>query len=482
MERVVSFIPNWIEGKESDPGSRFFKFNPATEEGLWEVARSNQMVAGAAVSAATLAQPSWAATTPVRRGEILHAIANAMEAARDEIAEVVHLETGKSKKDALGETGGAIALARFYAGEGQRLFGRTTTSGMANRSAMIFRHPVGVAGLIAAANTPIANIAWKVFPALICGNAAVFKSSEDTPRTSWIVGRIAKECGLPDGVLNIIQGYGRECGAPLVEDERVGVVSFTGSTAVGREIGEACARRLARCSLELGGKNAFVVCDDADMSQAVRWAALSAFSNAGQRCAAASRIIVMSNVYDEFKANFEQAAREQKIGIGDGDDFGPVINQRQLQAMIAGVKQAVDGGATLLAGGDRVGDKGFFMSATVLEGVLPTDEFSCREFFGPICALYKAGDYEEALSLANKGDYGLTACIHTKNLDRAWHFVQNVQAGVASINGATYGSEPHMPFGGLKDSGNGTREPGPEALDIYSNLKNVLLQMDPEAV
>lgn len=482
MERVVGFVPNWVDGKEVDPGQRFSKLNPATEEVLWEAARSNHMVIEEAVSAAHAAQPAWNATTPVRRGEILHAIANAMEAAKDEIAEIVHLETGKSKKDALGETGGAVALARFFAGEGQRMFGRTTTSGMANRSAMVFRQPVGVAGLIAAANTPIANIAWKIFPALICGNTAVFKSSEDTPRTSWIVGRIAKECGLPDGVLNIVQGYGRECGPALVADDRVGVISFTGSTAVGREIGEACAKRLAKYSLELGGKNPFVVCDDADLDQAVKWAALSAFSNAGQRCAAASRIIVTSGVYEEFKARFVQAALDQKVGVEDTDDFGPVINQRQLEAMTAGVARAVEGGATLLAGGGRLGDKGFFMSATVLEGVDPAEEFSCREFFGPLCALYRVEDYNKALALANQSDYGLTACIHTKNLDRAWHFVQNVQAGVASINGATYGSEPHMPFGGLKDSGNGTREPGPEALDIYCNLKNVLLQMDPEAV
>ena len=478
----MKFVSNWIGGEEQDPGARFEKINPATEKVLWEVGRSNHLDIDQAITAAVKAQPGWAATTPVRRGEILHAIANAMEVTRDEIATLVHLETGKSRKDALGETGGAIALARFYAGEGQRLFGRTTTSGMANRSAMIFRQPVGVAGLIAAANTPIANIAWKVFPALICGNTAVFKSSEDTPATSWIVGRIAKEVGLPDGVLNIVQGLGQEAGPPLVSDPRVGVVSFTGSTAVGRRIGEECAKRLAKCSLELGGKNAFVVCDDADLDGAVKWAVLSSFSNAGQRCAAASRIIVMDALYDEFRDRFVKAARAQSVGPEDTDDFGPVINRRQLDAMLTGVLEAEKAGAKTLLGGRRIRNLGYYMPATILENVDPGSDFSCREFFGPICALYRVATYQEALALANQSEYGLTSCIHTKNLDRAWHYVQNVRAGVASINGATYGSEPHMPFGGLNQSGNGTREPGPEALDIYTNLKNVLLQMDPEAV
>ena len=207
---MVRQIPNWINGREVLPAENFDKISPATEDVLWSVARSSASEVDAAISAASEAQAAWAKTTPVRRGEILHAIAGNMEAAKKEIAELVHLETGKSRKDALGETGGAIALARFYAGEGQRLFGRTTTSGTPNRSAMIFRQPVGVAGLIAAANTPIANIAWKIFPALISGNAAVFKSSEDTPATSWIIGRIAQESGLPDGVLNIIQGLGAD--------------------------------------------------------------------------------------------------------------------------------------------------------------------------------------------------------------------------------------------------------------------------------
>lgn len=472
-------VPNWINGQEVETSDWLSKLNPATEEVLWQVAKSSAKEVHDAVSAAHSAQPSWANTPPVSRGDMLHKIANAMEADKAEIAEIVHLETGKSMKDALGEVDGSVKLARFYAGEGQRFFGRTTTSGTPNRTAQIIRQPIGVAGLIAAANTPIANISWKIFPALICGNAAVFKSSEDTPRTSWIVGRIAKECGLPDGVLNIIQGLGAEAGQALVEDERVGAVSFTGSTAVGIKIGEVCAKRLAKCSLELGGKNPFVVCSDANLDKAVHWALLSAFSNAGQRCASASRIIVEKGIYDDFKNAFVARTKSLQVGTADTDDLGPVINERQLNSMSTSVSDAVDQGAKLLAGGQRDRNLGFFMQPTVLEGVDIQAEISKRELFGPIAILYKAENYTHALELANSSDYGLTACIHTQNINQAWHFVHNVRAGVASINAATFGSEPHMPFGGVGLSGNGSREPGPEAMDFYTNLKNILVQMEP---
>ena len=234
----------------------------------------------AAVSAACQAQPAWADLPAVKRGEVLYEVAARLKARRQEVARVVHLETGKSFREALGETDGAAALGLFMAGEGQRLYGRTSTSGVPHKYAMTVRQPVGVAGLIIAANTPIANVAWKVFPALICGNAAVLKAAEDTPATAWIFGKLAHEAGLPPGVLNIIQGFGEEAGAPLVSDADVQVVSFTGSTEVGRQIAVVAGQRLAKVSLDLGGKNPLVVCDDADLANAARWVLLSAFSNA----------------------------------------------------------------------------------------------------------------------------------------------------------------------------------------------------------
>jgi aldehyde dehydrogenase (NAD+) len=389
-----------------------------------------------------------------------------------------------SFKQALGETGGAIAQGEFMAGEGRRLYGRTTTSAVPNKYAMVVRQPLGVAGLIIAANTPIANVAWKIFPALICGNAAVLKAAEDTPATAWIVGRIAKEVGLPPGVLNIIQGFGEEAGAPLVASPEVDVISFTGSTEVGRQIAEVAARRLAKVSLELGGKNPLVVCDDADLENAANWVLLSAFSNAGQRCASGSRIIIFASIYEKFRDLLVERTEKLKVGPGDDDDFGPVINEVQLSNMLGAVERAQKKGAKILIGGHRLTDpahvNGFYMAPTILENVDPQDEISTKEIFGPITCLYQVHDFSEALSLANDSPYGLTACIHTRSIHRAIEFSQKIQAGVAMVNAGTYGSEPHMPFGGLKQSGNGTREPGTEALDVYSDLKDIYINIDTE--
>ncbi len=475
---------NWIAGREGPAanGGTLDKRSPVDGRLLCRVARSGAEDVAAAVAAARAAQPAWAAMPGVRRGMVLHEVAEALRRRREAMARVVALETGKSFREALAETDGAVAQGLFMAGEGQRLYGRTTTSAVEGRQALTVRQPVGVAGLIVAANTPIANVAWKVFPALVCGNAAVLKAPEDAPLTAWLFARIAHEAGLPPGVLNVVQGYGPEAGRALAAHPEVGVVSFTGSTAVGREIAETCARRLAKVSLELGGKNPFVVCDDADLEAAVRWATLSAFSNAGQRCAAGSRIIVFDAVYERFRDMLVARTRALRVGPGDDDDLGPVINERQLGRMLAAVERAARAGARVLTGGGRLTDPahrdGCYMAPTLLEGAGPDDEISTTELFGPIACLYRVRDFEEALALANRSPYGLTAAIHTRNVHRAMEFVRRVEAGVAVVNGGTYGSEPHMPFGGLKQSGNGTREPGPEALDVYSELKDVYIHVD----
>ncbi len=484
---IPGVVPNWIAGEEraARGGDTLAKLAPADGRPLCRVARSGADDVDDAVRAALAAQRDWGRTTAVRRGQVLLDVAMALRANREEVARVVALETGKSYAAALGETDGAVALGVFMAGEGTRLYGRTTTSGTPNKWAMTVRQPLGVAGLIIAANTPIANVAWKVFPALICGNAAVLKAAEDTPATAWIFGRIAREAGLPDGVLNIVQGFGREAGAPIVAHPSVAVVSFTGSTGVGREIAEVAGRRLARISLELGGKNPFVVCDDADLESATRWAVLSAFSNAGQRCASGSRIIVFDAVYERFRDMLVEATGRLRVGTADEDDFGPVINERQLGSMLRAVEAARERGATVLAGGRRLDGPehrgGFYMAPTLVEGAEPEDEFSCTELFGPVAGLYRVGGFEEALALANASPYGLTACIHTRSVHRALEFTERVEAGVAVVNAGTYGSEPHMPFGGVKQSGNGSREPGTEALDVYSSLKDVYLNYDPAA-
>ena len=477
-------IPNWINGEVSLAacGDTLEKRSPHSGEVISYVSRSHAKDVEQAIAVAKTAQIDWAEIPPVQRGYILHQVCNHLEINQETIAKIVAAETGKAYKEAYGECGGAIALGRFYAGEGQRLYGRTTTSGQTDKYAMTVRQPCGVAGLIVAANTPIANIAWKVFPALICGNGVVIKAPEDTPAVAWIFAKFAHEAGLPRGVLNVIQGFGIEAGAPIVENAAVNVISFTGSTAVGRNIAEVAAKRLVKVSLELGGKNPLVVCDDADLEHAVKWVCLSAFSNAGQRCAAGSRIIIFNSVYDKFCELLLKATKKLKVGPTDDDDLGPVINERQLNNMLTAIDKAKEEGAEVLVGGERLTDRdhmyGYYMAPTVIENCTPVQEISQCELFGPIAQLYKVKDFDEALQLANNSNYGLTASIHTRNFDRAWHFAQKVRTGVAVVNAGTYGSEPHMPFGGLKASGNGSREPGTEAIDVYSELKDIYINID----
>ena len=290
LQLIPSRVSNLIDGMESSAttGRTFSKISPHSGRTVCTVVRSAADDVSIAVQAAGNAQAVWSGLTPVQRGNHLYAITQKLREYRYEMAAVVAMETGMSTNSALGETDAAIAQGEFMAGEGRRLHGRTLASAVPDKLAITVREPLGVAGLIVAANTPVANVAWKVFPALICGNTVVLKSAEDTPVTAWYFGRLAQEAGLPPGVLNIIHGYGREAGAPLVENPDVHVVSFTGSTAVGREIAASAGKRLVKVSLELGGKNPMVICDDADLDNAVKWALLSAFSNAGQRCAAVS--------------------------------------------------------------------------------------------------------------------------------------------------------------------------------------------------
>ena len=485
---VPARIPNQIGHLDmmADAGRSFTKMNPATGQPLCEVARSTRDDVDLAVKKAKAAQPAWAAMTVVRRGDILRQIALLMREHRNEIARLVAMETGKSRKDALGETDAAIEMGFFVAGEGRRFYGQTTTSAVPNKSAMVVRQPLGVAGLIIAANTPIANVAWKAFPALLCGNAAILKAAEDTPLSAWAFGVLAREAGVPDGVYTTLHGFGEEAGAPLVEHPDVAIVSFTGSCEVGRWIAEAAGRRLAKVCLELGGKNPLIVCDDADLANAVTWTLGSAFSNAGQRCAAGSRIIVFDSVYDRFKTMLVEATRKLKVGTADTDDYGPVINEEQMRNMLATVARAKDTGAVVLTGGERLtgspyGD-GYFVSPTIVEHVGPNDEITRSELFGPITCLYRVRDFEEAVALANDSPFGLTAAIHTQNIHRAMTFIGRIQAGVAVVNGGTYGSEPHMPFGGLRQSGNGWREAGTQALDVYSDLKTVYINHNPNQV
>lgn len=472
-------IPNWVAGEElpASNSATIDKVNPHTGEVESQFSASSAENVSHAIGVADSAFNTWSDMTPVARGNILGTWVRVLREHQKELAEIVARETGKPPQDAVGEVGAALAQGEYFAGEGMRLYTHSLTSGMPGKYSHTVRQPHGVVGLIVPANTPIANIAWKVFPALICGNAVVLKASEDAPETALRMSQLAKEAGLPNGVLNTIQGAGDPAGKTLVEDPRVALISFTGSTAVGRWIAEVAGRRLARVSLELGGKNPFVVCDDADLDAAVNWASLSAFSNAGQRCASGSRILVFDKVYDVFVDKLVTKAKSLKLGIEQGCDLGPVINARQHSNILAAIGRASKKGGKVLCGG-RAPDaehlkNGFYVEPTLIDGLSDNAKLYQQEIFGPVATLQRVRDLSHALELANDTDYGLTAAIHTRNVDRAMWFAQRVRSGVVNVNIGTFGSEPHMPFGGFGASGNGTREPGVEALDVYSELKNI---------
>jgi acyl-CoA reductase-like NAD-dependent aldehyde dehydrogenase len=464
----VPNVQNIVDGRAAPAadGERFEKHRPADGSLLCSVARSRDADVEAAIAAARRAQADWAARTPVERGDLVREIAFALRARREEAAEIVAAETGKSRDLALGEADAAVEMGFFVAGEGRRLYGRTTTSSMANRTVMAVRQPVGVAALIVSFNTPLPNYAWKAFPAVFCGNTAVLKPSEHTPASAWFFGELCREVGMPPGVLNVVQGLGSEAGPPLVESTGVDLVSFTGSAETGREIQERAGRRLAKVVMELGGKNALVVCDDADLDRAVEGSLASAFSNAGQRCAAASRLVVFDTVYEEFRDRLVEGTQSYETG--------PVISEASLERILA----ALDG-ERVLTGGERLDRSGWWLAPTVLEDVPADAELSRTELFGPVTILYRVRDFDDAIELVNDSPYGLTSAIHTASLHRAMRFADAVQAGVVVVNGGTHGSEPHMGFGGVKQSGTGWREAGTEALDVYTDWKYVNLIVDP---
>ena len=340
-------------------------------------------------------------------------------------------------------------------------------------------------GLIVPANTPIANIAWKIFPALICGNTAILKASEDSPEIAYLIGKISKAAKIPDGVLNIIQGHGNIVGESLINDPRVQLISFTGSTEVGKHIASKVGARMGRLSLELGGKNTFVVCDDADIDNAVHWAALSAFSNAGQRCASASRIIIFKDIYDSFIEKLITKANSLILGTESGSDLGPVMNKKQFDNIQTAIDKEIADGAKILCGypidsSDQA--KGFYIKPTIISNIDNHSDFCQNEIFGPVASVHQVGSLQEALDIANDSSFALTAAIHTRNIDRAFWYAKNIRSGTININSGTYGSEPHMPFGGMGHSGNGTREPGTPALDVYSELKNISLLVSEEKI
>jgi aldehyde dehydrogenase (NAD+) len=485
MASYPNVVQHWIADVEtaSVEGATFEKRRPSDDVVIAHVARGGAAEVAHALSAAAGAAEGWGRTPVPKRGAILGRAAALLREREREFGEIVQAETGKPWKNAVAEVASSADLAVFMEGEGSRLYGRTLPSPIPNRTVQTIRQPIGICAAIMPFNSPLAGVAWKVFPALLCGNAVVVKSHELTPYTAVAFGKLLRDAGLPVGVYAAVQGFGPDAGAPLVQDDRVGVVSFTGSSATGKLIQKTVSERtvLAKVCLELGGKNPFVVCDDANLEAAAELAAASAFIDAGQRCASGSRIIVFDRVYDAFRTAFLDRVRKVRVGSGPDDECGPVISRANLDRLITQVQSAVARGASVVAGGGRVASlvPGYYMQPTVLESVAPSDEISQRELFGPVTCLYRASGFEDAVRLANGTQYGLTGAIHTTSVHRAQEFIARYQGGLVSVNGATYGAGPHMPFGGVKNSGNGFREPGTEALDVYTELKTVVINHDP---
>ncbi len=472
-----SKILHFLGGQEVDLGNEvsFKKYNPATGELLAEVIRGDSEVAKLAVVSAEKALLLWSEYSVIARANILKKTAELIGEKKDEIAEIIALECGKSKKSSIGEVEAAVKCGLFLVEQTKEFDPEKLVSGVPARELELVRQSIGVGALITPFNNPMAGIAWKTFPALLCGNSVVVKSHELTPFIAVLFARILKEAGIPDGVFNVVQGLGPEVGSELVENLKVKFVSFTGSATVGSKILKATADRLVKVSIEAGGKNPFIVCEDADLTRAVSSAVSGSFVDAGQRCAATSRIIIFDKVYDEFKKKFLEKVSALNVGVADSDDFGAIITEKKLLEIVSLVKEGVSRGAVLLFGGHRIekASNGYFMEPTVLENVSEDDELSSREIFGPVVILYKVKNLDEAIELANNSEFRLSSAIHTSSTKLAEEFIKKHHTGVVRVNGATHGSEPHVSFGGVGLSGNGWREPGLKSLDFYCDWRQI---------
>jgi aldehyde dehydrogenase (NAD+) len=412
------------------------------------------------------------------RAEIVARATRLLVERKSELTETVTREMGKVLVDSGYDVQGAITSGEYMSGEGRRMFGDTVPSGLPNRLAMTVREPVGVVGIITPWNLPMLMPAWKLFPALVCGNTAVVKPAEDTPLSAVRLFEILEEAGLPPGVANLVTGYGPEAGQPLVTHPDVDMISFTGSQTVGRQIATSAGEQLKHVSLEMGGKNALVVLDDADLEEAVKGALWGGFSTTGQRCTASSRLVVDSKVADELVGRLVAGA--EALVIGDGLDpetqVGPLINAKQLDRVHSYTGVGVEEGASLVLGGEKLDEGGgYFYAPTVFDHAAPDMRIAQEEIFGPTVTVIRVDGDDEAIAVANGTRYGLSAAVYTRDTGRALRAVTELEAGLVYLNAPTIGSEIHLPFGGVKDTGNGHRESGTAAIEQFTELKTVFL-------
>jgi acyl-CoA reductase-like NAD-dependent aldehyde dehydrogenase len=475
---------NFIGGqwRASRSGETFASTNPArTREVIGYYQKSSVADLDDAVEAAVKAQRGWAATPDPERGEVLLRMARLLEERKEELAALMTREMGKVLKETRGDVQTAIDVAKFMAGEGRRAEGETLPSGIPDKFCMTIRHPIGIVGIITPWNFPLAIPAWKTFPALLAGNAVILKPASDTPLLSLKMAELLHEAGLPAGVLNVITGPGGTLGDALASHKRVNMISLTGSTEVGRHVAEICGRDLRRCALELGGKNAVIVLEDADLDQAVAGVAWGAFGTTGQRCTATSRVIVQKAVQQAFTERLVAAA--ERLRIGDGLDeqveMGPLVNTGRVKAVQAYSEIGQQEGAKLVLGGSPLSDgdyaDGAFYKPTIFTDVSPEMHIAREEVFGPFVSILPVDSYEEAIQVANSTEYGLSTAIFTENTRLTFRAIRDIEAGLVYVNAGTTGAEIHLPFGGMKASGNGHRELGSGAVDEFSEVKSVFV-------
>ena len=474
-------LTNYVNGEWQEAANSNFTpvMNPATGEQLAQVQLSTAADVDVAALAAKTAQKQWAKVPAPKRADYLYEIGRLMKEDKERLAQVLTKEMGKVIEEARGEVQEGIDMAFYMAGEGRRMFGETTPSELADKFAMSVRSPIGVVGLITPWNFPVAIATWKSFPAIVAGNAFLWKPATETPMMAYEMAKIFEAAGLPPGVANIVFGSGAEVGTAMIEHPDIKVISFTGSTETGRKVAEAGGRNLKKVSLEMGGKNAVIVMDDADLDLAVEGILWSAYGTAGQRCTACSRVIVHKGIKEELQRRLLE--KVEVLTVGDGLDetvkVGPVINKKALEKIHSYVEIGQQEGAALLIGGEVLReaplDKGNYYAPTVFTDVLPDMRIAQEEIFGPVVSIIEVSSFEEAIEVNNGVIYGLSSSIYTNDVNRAFKAQRDLDTGIVYINAGTTGAEIHLPFGGTKGTGNGHRDSGVAALDVFTEWKSV---------
>jgi acyl-CoA reductase-like NAD-dependent aldehyde dehydrogenase len=481
LEREAPARPafaNFVGGewRPSASGKTYEKRSPwRPAEVIGEFPASGEEDVNAAVEAAAAVFPEWSKTPAAKRGAILNRAADVIELRAEQIAQDMTLEMGKPLRESRGEALRMAQVFRFFSGEGLRPTGERFEQMLTGSVAYTMRRPLGVVGLITPWNFPAAIPAWKSAPALAYGNTVVMKLAQEAPLTGLHLTACLEEAGIPAGVFNVVVGRGSEVGTPLVRHPKVRAISFTGSVSVGRQVRDEATQLGKRVQLELGGQNPVVVMADADLARAVELTFAGAFWSAGQKCTATRRIYVQEPVYDEFRSKLLE-----RIGngvVGDPSDpateVGPLVNEKQLEEILAGIERGKAEGGTVLAGGERIDDDAYLVAPTLFEGVADEAFLSCEEVFGPVTSLYRFSDLDDALRRANAVEFGLSAAIFTSSLPAARAFADRIEAGIIRINGQTAGVDVHVPFGGIKGSGFGPHEQGRAAMEFYSEAVTV---------